>query len=60
MMRMIGTIRALKTSRALAQREQAHTPMRVFLLTIFFNNSIQLSNCDEVGVAMFHDKWKGE
>jgi hypothetical protein len=33
--------------------------MRVFCLTIFFINSIQLTNCDDVNVAMFHDKWKG-
>lgn len=31
----------------------------LFFLTIFFNDSIQLTNCDDVNVAMFHDKWKG-
>ena len=38
---------------------ELHTWVRVFFLTIFFNDSIQLTNCDEMNVAMFHDKWKG-
>jgi hypothetical protein len=37
----------------------ARIPACVFCLTIFFNDSIQLTNCDEMHVAMFHDKWKG-
>jgi len=43
-----------------ARFDEVRIPTCVFLLTIFFNNSIQLSNCDESDVAMFHDKWKGE
>ena len=38
---------------------ELHTWVRVFFLTIFFIDSIQLTNCDDVHVAMFHDKWKG-
>jgi hypothetical protein len=45
-------------SRALPVAE-LRTLMRVFFLTIFFIDSIQLTNCDDVHVAMFHDKWKG-
>jgi hypothetical protein len=37
-----------ETPNAVATPEQAHVRMCVFLLTIFFNNSIQLSNCDEM------------
>jgi hypothetical protein len=33
---------------AVTRFEQVHILMCVFLLTIFFNNFIQLSNCDEV------------
>ena len=40
---------------------ELHTLMRVFFLTIFFVDSIQLTNCDDVTVAIkFHDKWKRE
>jgi hypothetical protein len=37
-----------ETPNAAAHFERVHVLMCVFLLTIFFNNSIQLSNCDEV------------
>ncbi len=37
-----------KTLHEVAGRERVHISTCVFLLTIFFNHSIQLSNCDEL------------
>jgi len=36
-----------------------HTATCVFCLTIFFNDSIQLTNCDEVMSQYFHENGKG-
>jgi hypothetical protein len=59
-MRAMRTTVATETQPAVERFDQVHILTCVFLLTIFFNNSIQLSNCDEFDVAMIHDKWKGE
>jgi hypothetical protein len=48
MLPAMRTMVATETLPALIRFEQVHILMCVFLLTIFFNNSIQLSNCDEL------------